>query len=115
MRMQAEGKAVMVLHIEIDPADEAEFNTWYDTEHLPEVCALPDILSAQRFRVVDQPGHYLTIYELAAPGAVTSEAYLAWRANSVSTATMAERFKSFTRIVGAQIMRYPGEKPSGSN
>ena len=54
-----------------DPAREAEFDEWYDTVHLREVCGTPGIVSARRFRVspVQRPGlvgplpKYLTMYE----------------------------------------------------
>lgn len=54
---------------------EAEFDEWYDTVHLPEILAMPGIVSAQRFNLVDaeitrapelpQPTHrHLAIYEM---------------------------------------------------
>jgi hypothetical protein len=54
-----------------DPAREAEFDEWYDTVHLAEVCGTPGIVSARRFRAssVQRPGlvgqlpKYLAMYE----------------------------------------------------
>lgn len=54
---------------------EDEFNTWYDTVHLPEVLATPGMRSAQRFALreteithhspLPRPDHgYLLVYEL---------------------------------------------------
>jgi hypothetical protein len=31
------------------------FNAWYDTEHVPEVLAIPGVVSAQRYDVVELP------------------------------------------------------------
>ena len=47
-----------------------EFNDWYTNVHLPDVLAIPGIISAERFRLApaqrnpDQPYHYLAIYEI---------------------------------------------------
>lgn len=55
------------------PGLEADFNTWYDEVHLPEVLAVDGIVSAQRFRLSrsQMPGvdetvthTYLTLYEI---------------------------------------------------
>jgi len=59
-----------------DPAREQEFNEWYDKVHLPEVCALPGVVSARRFRLSQSQMNgappdpnvrpYLAIYEISA-------------------------------------------------
>ena len=36
-----------------DPAREDEFNDWYTNTHIPEVCAVPGIVAAQRYKVHD--------------------------------------------------------------
>jgi hypothetical protein len=54
---------------------EDEFNTWYDTVHLPEVFATPGMRTAQRFKIREadithnsemaKPTHrYLLVYEM---------------------------------------------------
>lgn len=44
---------------------DAEFNTWYDDQHVRDVCAIPGILSADRMVCVGEgPHRYLTIYEI---------------------------------------------------
>jgi hypothetical protein len=50
-----------------------EYNAWYDEKHLPQVCASPGFLSAQRFKVrpsqlsgSDEPPVYPAIYQLDA-------------------------------------------------
>lgn len=54
---------------------EAEFDEWYNNVHLPEILAVPGVVSAQRFNLMDaeitrapelpQPTHrYLAIYEM---------------------------------------------------
>ena len=57
-----------------DPAREDEYNKWYDTTHVPEVCAVPGFTGAQRFALVENgiaPNDpalppYVAIYEIDA-------------------------------------------------
>jgi hypothetical protein len=52
------------------PGREAEFNDWYDNEHLGDVLRVPGVTAAQRFRVApqfttpDMLHGYLAIYEI---------------------------------------------------
>ena len=54
-----------------DPARDDEFNDWYANTHIPEVCAVPGIVGARRFKV-HEPGPdgddagpvYIAIYEI---------------------------------------------------
>jgi len=57
------------------PDREDDYNKWYNEIHLPEVCAIPGILSAVRFRMSEEqmaPGvtvsdhQYMAIYEIDA-------------------------------------------------
>jgi hypothetical protein len=56
------------------PEREADYNDWYSNTHLGEVCALPGIISARRYKVHGDGGpladpsrrQYLAIYELEA-------------------------------------------------
>ena len=36
-----------------DPKREDEFNDWYTNTHIPEVCAVPGIVAARRYKVHD--------------------------------------------------------------
>jgi hypothetical protein len=58
------GKAVLIVVVEIDPADDAEFNRWYDEEHVPEKLREPGYLAARRFRDLTDDNKYMVIYEL---------------------------------------------------
>jgi len=54
-----------------DPARDDEFNDWYTNTHIPEVCAVPGIVGARRYKVHD-PGRdggevwpaYVAVYEI---------------------------------------------------
>ncbi len=44
---------------------ERDFNTWYDTQHLPDMLKIPGFISAERFTLAGQgPFGFLAIYEL---------------------------------------------------
>mgnify|MGYP001183584620 CR=1 FL=1 len=59
----------VVLTNAVDGRD-AEFNDWYTNVHLPDVLAIPGVVSAERFklahaqRIAEQPYGYLAIYEV---------------------------------------------------
>ena len=49
------------------PGKEAEFNEWYNKQHIPDVLKVPGFVAAQRFEVSgdsDLPGRYVAIYEM---------------------------------------------------
>ena len=73
----SEPTAVLVVQVEIDPADDEEFNRWYDEEHVPEKLATPGFISARRFRVHSGESKYLVIYELENAAAASSPEYMA--------------------------------------
>ena len=57
---------MLVASMNVDPAAEAEFAAWYDTEHLPQLAAVPGVLSARRFQAADTASErrYLAVYHL---------------------------------------------------
>jgi hypothetical protein len=49
---------------DIDRAHEADFNSWYDREHMQERMGIPGFLRARRFHAVTQcPRPYLALYD----------------------------------------------------
>lgn len=48
---------------------EAEFNRWYDEEHLPMLARVPGVLAARRFRASAGTPRYVALYDLADPDA----------------------------------------------
>ena len=67
-------KAIMVVWSDpSDPAREDEYNTWYDTQHVPDVLKVPGFVACTRYKVadaqfgpVDTPGRYVAHYEVEA-------------------------------------------------
>lgn len=101
------GKAVLLMMIDVDPAREAEFNRWYNEEHLPELLALPGFRAARRFLSRADGPRYLAIYEIDDPSALETEAYRTWRAGSRSTEEMRQHIRFVQRGVYTEIFRLP--------
>jgi hypothetical protein len=70
-------EALLVASMNIDPAAEADFTEWYNTEHLPQLAAVPGVLSARRYRATDTESErrYLALYHLRDAGVSRSEAW----------------------------------------
>lgn len=58
--------------------DEAEFNRWYDREHMAERVAIPGFLSARRYAALgDGRWRYLALYETVGIATFTGDSYRA--------------------------------------
>lgn len=69
--MAHKGQAIFMAYTDlIDPKHEEEFNAWYNTEHLPELLALPGFLDAARYVAAKGGPKYLAVYEIASVDAV---------------------------------------------
>ncbi|PPQ36237.1 DUF4286 family protein [Rhodopila globiformis] len=69
--------ALLVASMNVDPAAEAEFNEWYNAEHLPQLGAVPGVLCARRYRRADTKSErqYLALYHLRNAGVTRSAAW----------------------------------------
>ena len=65
-QLPPDGAGALLLNaMNIAPAVEAEFNEWYDKEHIPALAAVPGVLAARRFRGTGNRT-YVALYHLAA-------------------------------------------------
>ncbi len=60
--MPLAGKGMLLTSMDIDAADEAEFNRWYDREHLEERVAIDGFLEARRYVAHNASPKYLFLY-----------------------------------------------------
>jgi hypothetical protein len=75
-----------IVATDVLPAHEADFNVWYDNEHLPGLAAVPGVANAARFRVVEGSGPaYHAGYDLADRAAFNSPSWLAVRGTAWSS------------------------------
>ena len=88
----------------IAPEVEAEFNEWYDKEHIPALSAVPGVLCARRFRGTSGNRKYVALYHLAGPEVVESAEWKKAR-ESEWTSRLQPRFRDHLRLVCRRYVR----------
>ena len=98
--MPLAGKGMLLTSMDIDPAEEANFNRWYDYEHLEERVAIDGFLEARRYVAHAGSPKYLCLYSTKTIDVLDSAAYRARLDNPTdwSKTTMAQ-FKNMIRAV----------------
>jgi hypothetical protein len=98
--MPIAGKGMLLTSMDIDPSDEADFNRWYDREHLEERVAIDGFLEARRYIAHHGSPKYLCLYSTATFEVLDSPAYRTVLQNPTewSSANFA-RFKNMIRAV----------------
>ena len=88
----------------IAPELEAEFNEWYDTEHIPALSAVRGVLCARRFRGPSGHRTYVALYHLATPDVQESAEWKAAR-QSDWTSRLQPHFRDHLRLVCRRYVR----------
>jgi hypothetical protein len=92
---------------------EAEFNQWYDTEHLPERASVDGFLNARRFVCIEGWPRYLALYDLARVEVLHEPSYAA--VGGARQSPWSQRTQGFVggllRAEGTQL--YPGRALAG--
>jgi len=98
--MPIAGKGMLLTSMDIDASDEAEFNRWYDREHLEERVGIEGFLEARRYIADEGSPKYLCLYSTSTIDVLDSATYKARLANPTewSKKTM-PRFKNMIRAV----------------
>jgi hypothetical protein len=98
--MPIAGKGMLLTSMDIDEAHEADFNRWYDREHLEERVAIEGFIEARRYAAIEASPKYLSLYSTETFEVLDSPAYRAALANQTawSKANIA-RFKNMIRGV----------------
>jgi hypothetical protein len=73
--MPIAGKGMLLTSMDIDPEHEAEFNRWYDREHLEERVAIEGFLEARRYVSIKGAPKYLSLYSTKTFEVLDSPAY----------------------------------------
>ncbi|MGE5270067.1 MAG: hypothetical protein ACM3JG_10405 [Thiohalocapsa sp.] len=86
------------------PEHEAEFNEWYDNEHIPALAAVPGVLCARRFRATSANRRYVALYHLVSPEV---QATSAWKsaADTEWTRRLRPHFRDHLRLVCTKYVR----------
>ena len=97
-------KGMLFSQMEPPPPLEAEFNDWYESEHIPVRLALPGFAHAVRYRELDATRKYLAIYEIDDLGVLESPGYHVVKTQpSERTARMLNNVNGFTRFTCSQV------------
>jgi hypothetical protein len=97
---------VLLVRLEIDPGYDAEFNDWYNTDHLPALTSVPGVHGARRYRARAGSPTYLAVYELANADVPKSDA---WRkaADSPWTLRMRRLYHDLAMNLGQLVKAIP--------
>jgi len=98
--MPLAGKGMLLTSMDIDPAEEANFNRWYDYEHLEERVAIDGFLEARRYIAHEASPKYLSLYSTQTFEVLDSPAYRRALASQTDwSKTNIARFKNMIRAV----------------
>src|SRR5919112_840620 len=87
------GTGLLMVWTDIDAEYEAEFNRWYDEEHLAKLLTVPGFLSAGRYIALKGGPKYLAIYEFEHAQVPESEAWSKARASNPWTRRMSPNLR----------------------
>lgn len=98
--MPLAGRGMLLTSMDVDAADEADFNRWYNSEHLQERVAIEGFLEARRYVAHTASPKYLCLYSTRTVEVLDSPAYRTRLATPTewSKKTMA-RFENMIRAV----------------
>jgi hypothetical protein len=98
--MPIAGKGMLLTSMDVDAAQEAEFNRWYDREHLEERVAIDGFIEARRYVAIDGAPKYLSTYSTETFEVLDSPAYRKALANqTVRSKQNIARFHNMIRGV----------------
>jgi hypothetical protein len=105
--MPLAGKGMLLTSMDVDPADEPEFNRWYDREHLEERVAIEGFLEARRYVAHAASPKYLSLYSTETFEVLDSPAYRTALANQTewsrkNIARFRNMIRAVARVTGSQ-------------
>lgn len=107
-------RGMLFSQMEPPAALEAEFNDWYETEHIPVRLALPGFSRAVRYIAREGKPKYLAIYEIDDLEVLNSPSYQALKTTpSERTALMLKSVSGFTRYTCTQAYDSGGRPERG--
>jgi hypothetical protein len=98
--MPLAGKGMLLTSMDVDPSHEADFNRWYDREHLRERVAIEGFLEARRYVAHQASPKYLCLYSTATAEVLDSPPYRAALSHPTDwSKTNLARFKNMIRAI----------------
>lgn len=97
---------LLVIWTDVAAAAEADFNDWYDNQHLEERVGVPGFLNGRRYASIEGAPRYLALYETETPNVLASSAYGDRQANPTPwTQRIMPSFRNVTRVTAARIAK----------
>jgi hypothetical protein len=86
---------MLLFAMNVKPEAEADFNDWYNTEHVPRLALVPGVLAARRFRASGGTHRYIATYHLTGPEVCASKP---WEEAAVTPWTLKIRPSTSDRL-----------------
>jgi hypothetical protein len=103
----ASGTGLLVIWTDIAPEYEADFNAWYDQEHIPQLLGVPGFQTGRRYQAVEGAPRYIAIYQLADENVLKSDAFRAVRESPTDwTKKITPHFRNTQRGVFRRIFSH---------
>lgn len=77
MQPISHAKGVLGVWTDARPDREADFNEWYNREHMNERCGVPGFINGRRYRAISGTPRYMALYDLRDADVLDSPAYRA--------------------------------------
>ena len=98
MTATANGRDILAVWNDVDPAHEAEYHRWYWQQHLPERLSIPGFMSAYRYQAVEAQPKFFTWYFVRDIEVLRSPRYLERLSNPTDwTQRVMPWFRNMTR------------------
>ncbi len=93
-------KAVLAVWTDARPDGDADFNEWYNRQHVNERCDVPGFLSGRRYRAISGRPRYMALYDTVGADVLASEPYRKALNNPTAwTQQVMPSFHNMTRAV----------------
>ena len=106
-------KGLLVAGFDSSPANQDEFNDWYDTEHVPERRAVRGFINCERWVGADDPKISIATYDLESIDVLKSDAYRAIGGENLSpwSKRVVGKVKRLCRFEAEEITKQSGSDP----
>ena len=95
------GAGMLYTGMDVEPVNEAEFNRWYDKEHMEERASIPGFLNTRRYTALVGSPKYLNLYDTESVDTFSGPVYQKMRQNQTDwSKRVMTYFHNFHRVVG---------------